>query len=169
MAPFGLPQFSAFADYWPLTRLDRALSQEIQRERLLPGFFSSDDCAHMAPVFTHYSKIEVWWGVLPFHTKTWVLAYCQTVTFDRYIFFINSLLRKVPHRNTVRRTEPLLSGDHCELPWVWFGDTAGEKVQARPMTAWVQTGSRSPLPRSGHCLTLGFTSSLLLFIMKTRA
>lgn len=69
----------------------------------------------MAPVFTHYSKTEAWWGVLPFHTKTWVLAYCQTVTFDRYIFFINSLLRKVPHRNTVRRTEPLLSGDHCEL------------------------------------------------------
>lgn len=145
----------------PLSRLDRALSQEIQRKHLLPGLFSSDHRAHMAPVFTHHSKIEVWWGVLPFHTTTSVLAYCQIVTFDRYIFFISSLLRKVPHRNTVRRTEPLLCGDHCELWWVWFGDRAGEKIQARLMSAWVQTGSCSPSPpRSGHCLTLGFTSSL---------
>lgn len=167
---FALPQFSALTDYWPLSRLDRALSQEIQRKRLLPSLFSSDHCTHMAPVFTHHSKIEVWWGVLPFHTTTSVLAYCQIVTFDRYIFFISSLLRKVPHRNTVRRTEPLLCGDHCELWWVWFGDTAGEKIQARLMTAWVQTGSCSPSsPRSGLCLTLGFTSSLLLFIMKTCA
>lgn len=158
MATFGLPQFSALADYWPLTRLDRALTQEIQRECLLPSLFSSDDCAHMAPMFTHYNKIEVWWGVLPFYIKTWLLAYCQTVTLDKYIFFINSLLKKVPHRNIAssewRSLWTVVSLVWGHSRWQGTGHTHDSMG-----TDWI------PLTT----ITLGFTSSLLLFIIKTWA